>query len=209
MKKLLFLFYFLLLLPFKAYLDAPKNGTCHPAIAKLNNLDPQGTLSVEPIEFIEALQQSTNWTLEQKQTVIEFLPQLSPDQLMFLFKIISNLIIFHKKQASLAPSSSEAPISTIELLDPSFSEALLSATKKNTLLFNTNQLIHILYFYKNIGIKPDKAFIDLWRQAAERKKREFESPDRFLIHSLFKDLGIPSLHSPRDLNSDHTEQPSN
>ena len=191
MSKLLFLFYFLLPLSSKANLDISKNGTCYSSFVTINNhSDSQNILKpVKPRTFIESLQHSKSWTLGQKQKILELLPQFNPDQLSSLFETILKFEIHHQEG----------------LFDPSFTKTLMSITKEHIPQLDKAQLILTLYFYKEIGLKPDEAFIHLWRESALKKQREFESVERYFIKSFFVEQGIPSLKNPYDLKSGHAE----
>ncbi len=63
--------------------------------------------------------------------------------------------------------------------------------------FRKQDLILIIQSYSRLKIRPGGEFIRHWRAAAAKKKREFSSLDRYGLHGLFRELGIPPLHAPR------------
>ena len=184
--KSLFLFYFLLPLASKATLQLPESEECYHSFANYNVTSSQKSLQpIERATIVDFLQ-SKDLVLNQKQNVFEFFSQLNPEQLISVFNDIS---VLDKNQQN-------------SLLDSILIEALISAAKKKIFQFNKQQLMEIIYLLKEMEFKPSEDFILSWRQATLKKRKEFQSFDRYFLSGLFKKLGILPLKDPYYMNTE-------
>ena len=191
-----FLFYFLFFFSAKASLEVTENpSNCYNSfylpensVALLLKEPAETSFPISPSPLKQGL-----WSLEYKKQIQDILPEFNPNQLLSLCDEILKFKIHQE----------------VTLFDSSFTKALMSSILEQIPKFNKNQLIEILYFYKEIGLKPDEAFVHLWRQASLEKQREFQSFERYYIRIFFVDLGIPPLNNPYDLNSGSVESQLN
>ena len=180
---LLFLFYFLLPLASQATLKASAYEECYHFFANTNKNIQNNLKAIEEMSLIDFLN-SQNLLFTQKQVAVKFLSHLTPQEIILVFDAILDFEKSYQKK----------------LHNSIFMDTLMDATQKQIPNFRKNQLIYIIYFLKEIGLKPSETFIFSWRQASLKKRKEFRSFDRYLLGSLFKQIGILPLQNPYKLN---------
>ena len=186
----IYLLYFLFLFSARAsFAELQDSSNCFHSFSTNGMEMAEPSIHTSDINSLINNLRSKTQPLDRKQDIIKLLPVFHPDQLISLFSAILNLNTHYQTQ----------------FLDLPFTQALMSSTKEQIPHLDKNQLIQILYFYKEMGLKPDETFTYLWRQASLEKQREFQSFERYYIRIFFIELGIPPLKNPHDLNSGYVE----
>ena len=82
-----------------------------------------------------------------------------------------------------------------------FFYVLMSRVTERVSQFDRNQLIDVLYVFKELEVTPSTEFIKMWRISSFKQLRSFSSLDRYYIVSFFNYWKIPQLMNPFDVNS--------
>ena len=94
------------------------------------------------------------------------------------------------------------------LFEQSFFQSLIEKITPIIPKFNRTELINILYDFASMELTvTDSLFIQAWRSRALKLRRSFISQDRYYLVFLFRQLEIPPLRNPHDLNSGYVEVP--
>ena len=125
-----------------------------------------------------------NFPQRWKQVLLENLPILDTPQILKLVGYINKL----KNEHDI-------------FFEESFFQPLIVRITSIIPELNKKELMDILYDFVSIELIVTDSFVQAWRNRTLELKKSFSSHDRYYLTSLFRQLGIPSLKNPYDLNS--------
>ena len=138
---------------------------------KISQPKLQSLVSFIPYTITSPSNQKARLSQDWKKQVLENLSYFEASQVLVLFNRLAQL----------------AHALDLEF-EKSFFKVLKPVSVKYVAGFNKEQLVDIVWIFIQLGVEPGEDFIRLWSEAAVKKRREFQSIDRYVLHDWFQQL---------------------